>query len=84
MKFNKNLFSPQALGKMASLVKTFLQLGGFELQINVVDRETLLKARERPEEYGDLIVRVGGYSDYFVHLPPAMQEEVLERTAHEL
>jgi trans-4-hydroxy-L-proline dehydratase len=84
MKFNKNLFGPQALSKMASLIRTFLQLGGFELQINVVDRETLLKARAHPEDYGDLIVRVGGYSDYFVHLPPAMQEEVLERTGHEL
>ncbi len=64
------------------LIKTFMDRGGFELQINVVDSGTLLKARDNPQDYQDLVVRVGGYSDYFVHLSPAMQEEVIMRTQH--
>jgi len=43
-----------------------------------------LKARQNPEAYRDLVVRIGGYSDYFVNLTPAMQEEILLRTEHEI
>ena len=46
--------------------------------------ETLQKARKNPEAYGDLVVRIGGYSDYFVRLTPEMQEEIILRTAHGL
>ncbi len=56
--------------------------GGFEVQVNVVDRETLLEARNHPEQYKDLVVRIGGYSDYFVGLTPAMQDEVILRSEH--
>lgn len=69
---------------MLQIIKTFLQRGGFEVQINVVDRETLLAAQKNPEAYRDLVVRIGGYSDYFVRLSPTMQQEVLLRTSHEL
>jgi formate C-acetyltransferase len=58
--------------------------GGFEVQVNVVDRETLLEARDHPERFGDLIVRVAGYSDYFVKLTAAMQEEIIARSEHTL
>lgn len=54
------------------------------MQINVVDYDTLVKAQEKPEEYRDLVVRTGGYSDYFVKLSPQMQAEVLLRTSHEV
>lgn len=84
MKFSKKLFSEESSAKMTALIKTYLERGGFEIQINVTDRETLLKARETPELYQDLVVRIGGYSDYFVRLSPTMQEEVLMRTEHEL
>ena len=84
MKFSKKLFSEESSVKMTALIKTYLERGGFEIQINVTDRETLLKARETPELYQDLVVRIGGYSDYFVRLSPTMQEEVLMRTEHEL
>jgi len=50
------------------------------LQVNVVDRETLLRAKENPEGYRDLLVRVRGFSAYFVHLDPWMQEQIIERT----
>ena len=84
LKFSKALLGKKSQENMHALVKTFMERGGFELQVNVVDRETLLKARENPEEYRDLVVRVGGYSDYFIHLSPAMQEEVIARTGHAL
>ncbi len=59
---------------------TFLRRGGFETQINVIDAETLRKARRNPEQYRDLVVRIGGYCDYFARLSPEMQDEVILRT----
>ncbi len=84
MKFSKKAFTEESGKKMLGLVRTYLARGGFELQINVVDRDTLLRAQAEPENYRDLVVRIGGYSDYFVTLSPAMQAEVLLRTEHEL
>lgn len=84
LKFDSALSGRNALGAMSALAKTYLERGGFEMQINVVDRATLLKAKKDPDQYRDLVVRVGGYSDYFVHLSPAMQEEVIARTGHSL
>ena len=66
--------------KFVSLLRTFMMRGGIEIQVNAVDRETLLDARAHPEEYASLTVRVGGYSDYFVRLAPAIQAEIIERT----
>jgi formate C-acetyltransferase len=84
MKFSKTNFTPESIDKMSALVRTFLQRGGFELQVNVVDRDTLRRARENPEAYRDLVVRIGGYSDYFTALSPEMQNELIRRTEHEL
>ena len=84
MKFSKKAFTEESGQKMLGLVRTYLARGGFELQINVVDRDTLLRAQAEPENYRDLVVRIGGYSDYFVTLSPNMQAEVLLRTEHEL
>lgn len=83
MKFSKSTFTAGSCAKVAALIETYMRRGGFEIQINVVDRETLLKAQAEPENYRDLVVRIGGYSDYFVKLSPEMQAEVLLRTAHE-
>ncbi len=71
--FNKNL---------VDLIDTYILRGGFEIQVNVVDREKLLDAQQHPEQYQDLVVRIGGYSDYFVRLSPEMQAEVILRTNH--
>lgn len=70
--------------RLMDVVTTFLSRGGFEVQVNVVDRQTLLAARERPEDHRDLVVRIGGYSDYFVGLSPQMQDEIIARSEHEL
>jgi trans-4-hydroxy-L-proline dehydratase len=67
---------------LRNLIETFIQRGGFEIQINVVDKDMLLAAQVHPEQYRDLVVRIGGYSDYFVGLSPRMQEEIILRTEH--
>ena len=83
VKFSKAaLRTDQALAALRSLVETFLRRGGFEIQVNVIDTDILRDAQTHPEEYADLLVRVAGYSDYFVHLDPNMQAEVIARTEH--
>lgn len=84
MKFSKNTFNDDSLKKIAALVKVYIERGGFEIQINVTSRETLLAAQKEPDKYRDLAVRVGGYSDYFCRLTPEMQAEILLRTEHEI
>ena len=84
MKFTKSVFDESKLDVMYNLVRTYLMRGGFEIQINVTNKEILHKAQEHPEQYEDLVVRIGGYSDYFVRLSKTMQAEVIERTEHEL
>lgn len=84
MKFSKKTFTEESTRKVRELVRVFMERGGFEMQVNVIDRDTLLKAQQNPENYRDLVVRIGGYSDYFVKISPQMQAEVLLRTAHEV
>lgn len=84
MKFSKKSLGQSSVDTMVSLVKTYMMRGGFEIQINVLDGETLKKAKETPELYRDLVVRVGGYSDYFTRLTPQMQDEVILRTEHKI
>jgi formate C-acetyltransferase len=67
---------------LRTLIETYLRRGGFEIQVNVVDKETLLNAQAHPEAYADLLVRVAGYSDYFVTLNRKMQDEIIARTEH--
>lgn len=82
MKFARSSLGPTSLATVKSILTAYLKRGGFEMQINVIDNETLKKARVCPEQYRDLVVRIGGYSDYFVRLTPQMQEEVILRTEH--
>jgi len=71
------------MAALRAVMETYLRRGGFEIQVNVVGAEMLKHARENPELYPDLLVRVAGYSDYFVRLNPNMQEEVIARSEHE-
>ncbi len=85
LKFSSTAFRTDAdCAAVRKVIETYLQRGGFELQVNVVGREVLRAAQANPEQYQDLLVRVAGYSDYFVHLGPKMQEEVIARTEHTL
>jgi formate C-acetyltransferase len=70
--------------KVADLIETYFAEGGQQVQITVTDPETLRAAKANPEAHRDLIVRVGGYSDYFVHLPESLQDDIIARTAHQV
>ena len=75
--------SPEARKKLETLIDVFIRCGGFETQINILDAETLKQAQLHPEEYRDLVVRIGGYTDYFTGLTPGMQAEVIQRTIYQ-
>lgn len=64
------------------LIRSYFKMDGHHVQFNVVDEKTLREAQKHPENYRDLIVRVAGYSDYFVDLTESLQEEIILRTAH--
>ena len=70
--------------RLSNLLKTYMQLGGQQIQVNIVDTETLLAAKAFPEEHRDLIVRVAGFSAYFVDLAEEVQDEIISRNAHEV
>ena len=72
------------LHKVAALIRGYFDLGGHHVQFNIVDRSVLEDALEHPEDHRDLLVRVAGYSDYFVVLGPDIQQEILSRTEHDL
>ncbi len=76
------LKSERDLAKLAQLIRTYFRLHGHHVQFNIVDDATLRRAQEHPREYRDLLVRVAGYSDFFVDLDPGIQEEIIRRTAH--
>jgi pyruvate formate-lyase/glycerol dehydratase family glycyl radical enzyme len=73
-----------SIEKVLSLLKTFFDRGGWHIQFNITSREDLLEAKKNPEQWRHLIVRVAGYSAYFVDLPPAVQDEIVGRTEHGL
>ena len=66
--------------KLIQLTQTYFAQGGMEVQYNVVSSETMREAQEKPEEYRDLIVRIAGYSAYFVELNRDCQNDVISRT----
>ena len=80
-KFDKKLFCSEE-GKTAfiALAKTYFALGGQQYTVTVVSPEDLLDAKTHPENHRDLIVRVGGYSEYFINLGEELQDNVLRRT----
>ena len=82
-------FHPSAIGrseesrrKWVSLIRTYFALGGSQMQPTVASAEMLRAAQKEPERHKDLIVKVGGYSTYFVDLGTDIQQEIIERTEH--
>jgi len=81
MKFTPALLEgDDGLDNLTHLIRSYFRLDGHHIQFNVVDADTLRKAKARPEEYQNLIVRVAGYSYYFVDLGEALQNEIIART----
>ncbi len=68
--------------KLMSLIRTVCDMKMWHIQFNIINRDTLIAAQKDPEKYKNLLVRVAGYSAYFVDLSPALQNEIMKRTAH--
>lgn len=79
-------FHPTALSnetgraKLIALIRTYFALGGMEIQFNIVSGKVLRMAQEKPEDYRDLVVRIAGFSAYFVELYKASQDDIIRRT----
>lgn len=85
MKFNKSQFNTETgINTFVALAKTYFRMGGQTLQVNVLSPEELLDAYENPEKHKNLIVRVGGFSDYFVELDRGLQENIIKRSQQEI
>ena len=83
MKFNPGFLKNEASREnFKALIKTEMMLGGYHVQFNVVDNETLLAAQKNPEKYQNLMVRVAGYSARFVDLHKDVQDSIIHRTEY--
>ncbi len=77
------LKTEEDIDKLIHLIRTYFKLNGHHIQFNIVDTDTLRKAQANPDDYRNLLVRVAGYSDYFVDLDKDHQQEIIARTEHE-
>jgi formate C-acetyltransferase len=83
LKFHPSFFEDESRRRnFRALVESYFDMGGMEIQFNVVSRETLLAAQRSPQDYRDLLVRVSGFSAYFIDLEPVLQDEIIARTEH--
>jgi len=82
-KFSPKFFSSESgINNVAHLIRSYFKMGGHHIQFNVVSANTLRAAQEDPIQYRNLIVRVAGYSDYYINLGKDLQEEIIRRTEH--
>ncbi|MBP3347628.1 MAG: hypothetical protein J6L92_02610 [Clostridia bacterium] len=81
IKLDKKIINtPKGKASMIALAKTFFAGGGQQFTVTVVNPEELIEAQKNPDQYRNLIVRVGGYSDYFVNLEKGLQDNIIART----
>ncbi len=83
LRFSPQVLAGEGVNRLTDLIRTYFNLDGHHVQFNVLDAATLREAQENPEQHRDLIVRVAGYSDYFVDIGQELQEEIISRTEHE-
>ena len=80
-KFNSSLLrSEESIDKLIAYTNAFMKAGGTHIQYNILDSEQLKDAKAKPEAYSDLIVRIGGFSAYFVQLSKGIQDDVIYRS----
>lgn len=85
LKFHPSALRGESGSKnLLALVKTYFDGPGFHVQFNVVDSKMLRDAQEHPENYRDLVVRVAGFSAYWVEMSRALQDQVIARTEHRI
>ena len=75
-----NTMQGAGVSRLINRIDYYFSLGGMQMQFNVVSRETLLRAQKDPAKYQNLIVRVAGYSAYFVNLEKQVQQDIIDRT----
>ena len=80
MKFNPQVLAGEGIDKLLHLIRSYFKLDGHHVQFNVIGAEMLRKAQQNPEQHRDLIIRVAGYSDYFVDVGQDLQNEIIART----
>ena len=81
MKFSPScLQGEEGVTKLSQLMQTYFDMGGMEMQINVISAQTLKDAQKNPDDYKDLVVRVAGFSAYFVELHITGQNDLISRT----
>ena len=73
----------QGARKLLELIKSYFDRGGFHVQFNMVDSRMLKDAQLHPEQYRNLMVRVAGFTEYWVELGKPIQDEILARTEYE-
>ena len=80
LEFHDTLFrNEEGINKVARLIKTYVYLGGHQLQLNAINRDKLLDAQKNPDNYKNLIVRVWGWSGYFNELDLVYQNHIIKR-----
>ncbi len=82
LKFTPDFFkNKRNRDKIKALIRTYFNKGGQQVQINVIDNEVLKQAKIEPLKHRNLLVRVGGYSDYFIKVPPGLQDQIIQRNS---
>lgn len=76
------LKTKDGLRKFGEMIRSFFEKGAAHVQFTILDRETLIEAKKNPENYRNLVVRVAGYSAFWVDLTPDLQDEIISRTQH--
>ena len=84
MKFTPDIFEGEGIQRLGSLIRAYFTMDGHHVQFNVVDAETLREAQENPQQNRHLIVRVAGYSDYFIDIGRSLQDEIISRTSQKI
>ena len=77
------LRSEESVVKLGNLIRSYFAQGGHHIQFNIVDTATLIAARDNPEAYRDLLVRMAGYSDYFNDMHDNLKQDIIDRTENE-
>lgn len=85
LEFHQSVFSEDdGIQKVAALVKRYIELGGHQLQLNTVNLDRMLDAQKHPENHKQLVVRIWGWSAYFVELDKEYQDHVIKRQAYKV